>query len=75
MKRAFDNSLREFPLHLAERRELDDVIAIFGNVAFARRRPINWRELPVVMDSSKSVEIKPISQDEMRMSEARQNEP
>jgi hypothetical protein len=35
MKRAFDNSLREFPSHLAERRELDDVIAIFGNVAFS----------------------------------------
>ena len=34
MKRAFDNSLRELALHLAERRDLDDVIAICGNMAF-----------------------------------------
>jgi hypothetical protein len=34
MKRAFDNSFRELALHLAERRDLDDVIAICGTMTF-----------------------------------------
>jgi hypothetical protein len=41
MKRAFDNSFRELALHLAERRDLDDVIAICGTMAFGTAAQTN----------------------------------